>query len=211
RRRPDPDARGHLGPEHVLAVHRPRRPATLRRRRARLDAPPAAAADRVPPAVAAAAPVAGTRRLDRHRLPRRRAPLRDRALAALVGRSHPSGAGHRRRGGARLCRTAGQDRRMTRFRAGTRGRPGRVLVHTGTLDLCNVGDAAMLQTAVTRLAAQWPDASIAVITGRESALRRLCPGALPVPADAMREWSADRYLFGSLESHIPQSARTPLA
>lgn len=100
---------------------------------------------------------------------------------------------------------------MTRFRAGTRGRPGRVLVHTGTLDLCNVGDAAMLQTAVTRLAAQWPDASIAVITGRESALGRLCPGALPVPADAMREWSADRYLFGSLESHIPQSARTPLA
>lgn len=100
---------------------------------------------------------------------------------------------------------------MNRIRVRAAGTPRRVLVHTGTTDLCNAGDAAMLQSAVARLAGLWPDAAIAVITGRPQALARLCPGVQAVPADAVREWAADRYLFGHLETHIPSPARAPLS
>ncbi len=99
---------------------------------------------------------------------------------------------------------------MNGLRVRTAGTPRRVLVHTGTTDLCNAGDAAMLQSAVIRLASLWPDAVITVITGRPPALARLCPGVQAVPADAVREWAADRYLFGHFETRIPSPARAPL-
>ncbi|HEX7087906.1 MAG TPA: polysaccharide pyruvyl transferase family protein [Vicinamibacterales bacterium] len=99
---------------------------------------------------------------------------------------------------------------MTGVRFRARGSPRRVLVHTGTTDLCNAGDAAMLQRAVARLRSLWPDAVLAVITGRPPALARLCPGVQSVSADAIREWAADRFLFGHLETRIPSPARAPL-
>src|SRR5690606_29338104 len=211
RRRAHADARGVLGTQHLLALHRARRSTALRRRRARPDAPAPAGADRIAPAVAAAASIAGPLRIDRHRLPRRRTPARDGALPAVIGRADAGGAGGGHRDGDGLRGSTRQDPRMNRIRVRAAGTPRRVLVHTGTTDLCNAGDAAMLQSAVARLAGLWPDAAIAVITGRPQALARLCPGVQAVPADAVREWAADRYLFGHLETHIPSPARAPLS
>ena len=89
--------------------------------------------------------------------------------------------------------------------------PRRVLVHSGTTDLRNAGDAAMLQVGVARLARLWPEADIGVLTSDAHALRRLCPRVRAVSADAFREWTADRYLFGPLERRLPRAARVPLS
>ncbi len=48
-----------------------------------------------------------------------------------------------------------------------------------TFDCGNVGDVAMLQTAVSRLKSLWPEAKIRVPTSDVDTLRRLCPSADP--------------------------------
>jgi polysaccharide pyruvyl transferase WcaK-like protein len=50
-----------------------------------------------------------------------------------------------------------------------------------TFDCLNMGDAAMLQTAVSRLSALFPDASIRVPTSDPVLLKRLCPSSDPQP------------------------------
>ena len=69
--------------------------------------------------------------------------------------------------------------------------PPHVVIDPGSHAVLNLGDVAMLQVAVDRLAGLWPDARIDVLTTDPEALRRHVPRAQPLPAqgryDATRE------------------------
>lgn len=64
----------------------------------------------------------------------------------------------------------------------------RILVETGDYDLMNMGDVAMLQVAVSRLHALWPEATIQVVTRSPERLARFCPHATPLALHAAPSW-----------------------
>ncbi|HEX4439959.1 MAG TPA: polysaccharide pyruvyl transferase family protein [Thermoanaerobaculia bacterium] len=68
-----------------------------------------------------------------------------------------------------------------------------ILEHSGHA-LTNLGDAAMLQAAVSRLAARFPGATIRVPTSAPDRLARLCPQASPLPSDGLRALAGLGYL-----------------
>src|SRR5690242_7735861 len=55
----------------------------------------------------------------------------------------------------------------------------------------NIGDMAMLQVAVARMAERWPDGRIDVLTDDPDGLRRLAPEATPVSATGRTVWLED--------------------
>ncbi len=78
-----------------------------------------------------------------------------------------------------------------------------VLVDSGGYALNNMGDVAMLQVAVSRLQALWPEACIRVLASSPELLARYCPGAKPVASNGLRKW---------LEwSRLPGRGRAPKA
>ncbi|MGA3164273.1 MAG: polysaccharide pyruvyl transferase family protein [Verrucomicrobiota bacterium] len=64
----------------------------------------------------------------------------------------------------------------------------RILVMPGTDDCANLGDLAMLQIAVGRLKALWPDARIQVFTSAFDALKKHHPDVEPVPMRSIKCW-----------------------
>jgi polysaccharide pyruvyl transferase WcaK-like protein len=56
----------------------------------------------------------------------------------------------------------------------------RILVDQSGYDLLNIGDVAMLQSCITRLRRQWPDAEIMVIAHAPMRLASYCPGTIAV-------------------------------
>lgn len=56
----------------------------------------------------------------------------------------------------------------------------RILIDHGQHDHLNLGDNAMLQSCVSRLRAEWPDAEIMVVTNSPSLLQKYCPGVVGV-------------------------------
>jgi polysaccharide pyruvyl transferase WcaK-like protein len=80
----------------------------------------------------------------------------------------------------------------------------RILVEPNAHHLLNLGDVAMLQVAVERLAVLWPDASIRVITENPARLARLCPAALPLDATGRRLWFEDHSLTYTLHRLLPR-------
>ena len=72
----------------------------------------------------------------------------------------------------------------------------RIVVENGVHSLENLGDVAMLQVAVSRIAKLWPHASIEVITDMPELLTAYCPSARPLPARGRRIWFGDKSLFG---------------
>ena len=56
----------------------------------------------------------------------------------------------------------------------------RILVDQSGYDLLNIGDVAALQSCVSRLQLQWPDAEIMVITHAPGRLASYCPSAIPI-------------------------------
>lgn len=56
----------------------------------------------------------------------------------------------------------------------------RILVDQSGYDLLNLGDVAMLQSCVTRLRTQWPDAEIMVIARDSRRLAFYCPGTIAI-------------------------------
>lgn len=84
--------------------------------------------------------------------------------------------------------------------------PARIVLDPGTVDCTNLGDVAMLQVAIARLAALWPSATIHVFTGDAAALARHCPGVCPVSEGARGEWFADRFFLGRVHRFLPQGA-----
>jgi len=56
----------------------------------------------------------------------------------------------------------------------------RILVDQSGYDLLNIGDVAMLQSCVSRLQQQWPDAEIMVIAHEPERLASYCPGTIAI-------------------------------
>jgi len=81
--------------------------------------------------------------------------------------------------------------------------PIRILVEPGTYNCLNLGDVAMLQVAVSRLARLIPSATLQVITDTPDRLARYCPNAIPVSASALRIWLEDDLLLGRFERLFP--------
>lgn len=67
-------------------------------------------------------------------------------------------------------------------------RPPQLLVLPGTRDGGNLGDLAMLQIALERLHARWPDARLRVLTHVPERLREQCPLAEPVSLRGADQW-----------------------
>ena len=68
----------------------------------------------------------------------------------------------------------------------------RILIGTGLnfgpAEYQNIGDIAMLQVALTRLAELWPDAEILVLTDSVTDLARFCPSAQPLSRYGAETW-----------------------
>jgi polysaccharide pyruvyl transferase WcaK-like protein len=84
----------------------------------------------------------------------------------------------------------------------------RVIVATGLnegeAEYENMGDVAMLQAAVGRLLALWPEATIEVLTDSPSNLARYCPGAKPLPRAGCACWVESRVLPGRYQHLLPK-------
>lgn len=74
-----------------------------------------------------------------------------------------------------------------------------------------MGDVAMLQVAVARLANLWPDADIVVLTDSPSNLARYCPGATALPRAGCTCWVGDRILLGRYHQFLPKGASIRLS
>lgn len=83
----------------------------------------------------------------------------------------------------------------------------RILIGTGlnagAAEYQNIGDIAMLQVAVSRLAELWPDAEIFVLTDSIAGLARFCPLAQPASRYGAETWINDRILLGGLHRKLP--------
>jgi colanic acid/amylovoran biosynthesis protein len=64
----------------------------------------------------------------------------------------------------------------------------RVLVEPSDYVLRNVGDMAMLRTAVSRLTEKWPNALIQVLIDEPHELRAFCPEVTPLPSAGRQYW-----------------------
>lgn len=82
--------------------------------------------------------------------------------------------------------------------------PIRILIDPGTYNCLNMGDLAMLQAAVARMANLAPSAELYIITDTPEALIRHCPGVRPLSAAARRVWCDDRILTRG-QRYIPKS------
>ena len=91
----------------------------------------------------------------------------------------------------------------------------RILVEPSDYVLRNVGDMAMLRTAVSRLARYWPNATIQILSDEPEALRAFCPEATPLASAGRRRWLTNEfipgrrkapYFFGPLQALIRNRA-----
>ena len=60
----------------------------------------------------------------------------------------------------------------------------RFLLESGTYQIDNIGDIAMLQVAVQRIKARWPGSHIDVVTEQPERLKRVLPEVEPMPASS---------------------------
>jgi polysaccharide pyruvyl transferase WcaK-like protein len=79
----------------------------------------------------------------------------------------------------------------------------RILLESGTSNVRNLGDAAMLAEAYQSLRSEWPNAEIFVTTQRPDQLPRFCPGAIPVEIDGRRSLSVAWTPWRRIEIRIP--------
>ncbi len=85
----------------------------------------------------------------------------------------------------------------------------RILIGTGlnagAAEYQNIGDVAMLQVAVARLAELWPNAEILVLTDSPADLARFCPAARPLSRYGAETWIGDQVLLGPFHRTLPES------
>ena len=77
-------------------------------------------------------------------------------------------------------------------------------LNAGDAEYQNIGDIAMLQAAVGRLAELWPSASINVLTDAPSELTRHCPNATALSRIGSTCWVDDHVLLGCLHGFLPK-------
>ena len=85
-------------------------------------------------------------------------------------------------------------------------RPIKIIVENGAHGFINMGDVAMLQVAVSRIAKLWPEASIDVVTEVPELLARYCPAARPVSAQGQKILFQDGAVFGGFYRLVPGPA-----
>src|ERR1041385_3086671 len=67
----------------------------------------------------------------------------------------------------------------------------RIFMVPGTSDCANMGDVAMLQTAISRLRELWPGAALRILTHQPAQLKGRCrdaADAIHVPWQGMEDW-----------------------
>jgi len=66
----------------------------------------------------------------------------------------------------------------------------------------NMGDVAMMQVCVSRLAELWPGAHIGVVTQSPDRLAMFCSNAMPIIESGKEYWFEDK-LFGKGMNFLP--------
>ena len=82
----------------------------------------------------------------------------------------------------------------------------RILIDNGTYHLTNLGDVAMLQTAVARLGHLFPGARMRVITHAPRLLQQHCPDASPISPLGRDHWFDAGIAMGALKRRLPAVA-----
>jgi colanic acid/amylovoran biosynthesis protein len=82
-----------------------------------------------------------------------------------------------------------------------------VLIDSGSYHCLNVGDVAMLQTAIERLRALWPRATFGAVTSAPNALARHCPGVEAIPLAGRVAFLSDCVL-GRAHRRLPRFLQT---
>jgi polysaccharide pyruvyl transferase WcaK-like protein len=85
-----------------------------------------------------------------------------------------------------------------------------ILIDSGSYHALNVGDIAMLQSAVERLRELWPSAAIAAVMNAARTLAIHCPGVQAVPLVGRELFLSDRFL-GRVHHFVPGALRDGLA
>lgn len=76
-------------------------------------------------------------------------------------------------------------------------------LNAGDAEYKNMGDVAMLQVAVKRIANLWPDARIEVLTDSAENLARYCPKAVPLPRAGCACWLTEHFFLGRRHRYLP--------
>jgi polysaccharide pyruvyl transferase WcaK-like protein len=79
----------------------------------------------------------------------------------------------------------------------------RILVEPSDYVLQNAGDMAMLQVAITRLGALWPDAAIDILSDTPDLLPAYGPNSFPLDARGRKAWFSEGALLGPLCGRLP--------
>lgn len=83
----------------------------------------------------------------------------------------------------------------------------RVLIDPGSRNCRNMGDVAMLQVAVARIAALLPGVQVCVLTENPAELLRHCPGVVAVSHTGRELWRDEQCVWGRLGRVVPAPLR----
>src|SRR5213080_2293093 len=85
----------------------------------------------------------------------------------------------------------------------------RIVVEPGSYTCFNMGDVAMMQVCLSRLAELWPGAQIQVVTQSPERLTLFCPNAVPILESGKEYWFRDKLFgrFGRLQEYLPPPLR----
>lgn len=90
----------------------------------------------------------------------------------------------------------------------------KILIESGTYDMLNLGDVAMLQVGLKRLRAMWPQAELRLITLTPELLPQYCPEAIPVGPTffaGRKQWLEQFNLLGPFRRLAPIiSSKSPI-
>ena len=89
-----------------------------------------------------------------------------------------------------------------------RARAPRVFIDPGDYSMGNLGDVAMLQVALRRLRAHWPQARLDVLMHDADLSDPAFCGAERVPYQGMADWFAERAMLGSAYDRLAPALRT---
>ena len=78
----------------------------------------------------------------------------------------------------------------------------RILVEPSDYLLRNMGDIAMLRTAVSQLRSLWPNACTQVLTNDDK-LQSVCPGVIPLSSRGRQLWLNNDYLPFRVQARVP--------
>jgi polysaccharide pyruvyl transferase WcaK-like protein len=84
-----------------------------------------------------------------------------------------------------------------------------IVVEPGSYTCMNMGDVAMMQVCVSRLAELWPGAKIGIVTQSPEQLALFCPDATPIIESGKEYWFEDK-LFGTGLNFLPSALQAAL-